>query len=150
VYLGPSLIFSIEAPYLLGGAFPLRDAWPVESVEIGEHTCSVDYEVVLAVVNEHAYSLVEQVHHLASVAPGNIKGKGSVDIVIPWDVVDVWGYSEVSFAVVEESSEGLIGLTVLSEIVGTHASPVFIASGVIVGEEVEIVGGLSGNEGTFL
>ena len=50
--LCPTLDFSMDGPDVLGSTFPLRDSFPVQAVEVLEHTSSVDHKVVLPVVNE--------------------------------------------------------------------------------------------------
>ena len=126
----------MDCPDLLGGALPLRNALPVQGVEVVEHSCGVDHEIVLAVVDQHL-DPSEQVDHIASVTPCDIELEGVVDIIISRHVVHSIRDSKLVSAVVEQRDEGHISLAVLPEVVGAHASPVLVAGIVIVGQKVE-------------
>jgi hypothetical protein len=141
--LGPARDLPVDGPGLLLRALPLRDAHPVEPVEVVENTGGVDHEVVLAVVEQHLHAALEEGDHVAGVAGGDVLGECVIDHVAAGDVIDIVGDAQAALAVVEEGDEGLVWLPVLPEVVGAHAPPVLVAGVVVVGEEVEELGGLA-------
>ena len=149
VCFGPAAHLSVDGPDLFALAFPSGGAFPVQRVQVVEHACSVDHEIVLPVVDQHAHVQLQEGDHVAGVGAGDVGSEGVVDVVVAGHVVDRVGHSECFFAVVEEGCEGGVALAVLPEVVGAHASPVLVAGVVVVGEEVEVFGGLGGGGGTL-
>lgn len=139
----------MHRPDLLLCALPLRHTLPVQGVEIVEHSCRIDHEIVLAVVDEHL-DPSQQVYHVASVASCDICLEGVIDIIASRHVVNSIGDSQLGSAVIEQRDEGHITLTVLSEVVSAHASPKLVASVVVIGQEIEERSGLGIKIVTFL
>lgn len=139
----------MDRPDLLLGALPLGNAFPVEGVEVVEHACSIDHEVILAVVDQHS-GPAERVDDVASVGSHDVGLEGVVDIVRPRNIVDVLGNAQISATIVEHSHKSLISLAVLPEIVGTHSSPELVSRVIVICHEIEVGRGLNYRTNTFL
>lgn len=139
----------MDGPDFLLGAFPLGNAFPVEGVEVVEHACSIDHEVILSVVDQHPRP-PQRVDDVASVGSHDVRLEGVVDIVRSRNIVDVLGNAQFSATIVEHSHKSLVSLAVLPEIVGTHSSPELVSSVIVICHEVEIGRGLNNRKSTFL
>jgi hypothetical protein len=132
----------MDSPDLLSGSLPVRNVDPVEIVDIVQHSRSVYYKIILTVVYEDPLSQFEQGYHITSIAFGNISRKLVVDAVIAWNKVNIFTDTKTGTTGVKERDKGFIRFTILSEVEGTHASPVVVASLVVICNEIEIACGL--------
>lgn len=62
VVLVPTDILAIEYPLLLFSARPSSKPMPIKCVEVVEYTCSIDYDVVLTIVDKHTHPTVEHLN----------------------------------------------------------------------------------------
>lgn len=147
--LGPSLDLPVDRPYLLTRALPLRNALPVQRIQVVQYSCRIDHEIVLSVIDQDS-SPAEGIDDIASIGTHDITLEGIVDIVTARHEVYILGDSEVIATVVEEGGEGGIVLAVLPEVESTHSAPIFVTGVVIVGDEVEEGCGLYRKEGYVL
>lgn len=139
----------MDCPDLLLGALPLGKAFPVEGVEVVEHACSIDHEVILPVVDQHS-GPAERVDDVTSVGSHDVGLEGVVDIVRSRNIVDVLGNAQFSATIVEHSDKSLISLAVLPEIVRTHPSPELVSRVIVICHEIEVGRGLNYRKNTFL
>lgn len=150
VHLRPSRNCPVDRPDLLWRPLPVADSDPIETIDVVEHTGSVDNEVVLSVVDQDSGSCLEEGNDISCVASGDICSEGIVDVIVSGDIIDFIGDSEASAAVVEESSKGTVTLAILSKVICAHSPPVLVPCIFVVGQKVEELSSLSQSILTFL
>lgn len=142
VDFGPPCYCPVDSPDALLGPLPVGNANPVQSVDVVKNPGGVDHEIVLSIVDHDSSVASEESDDVPGIAARDVSCEGVVDIIVAREVIDVVWDSKASFAIVEESDKGIISFSVLSEVEGTHSSPVLVPGVVVVGEEVEKLGGL--------
>lgn len=135
-YFCPAFDVAVDGPYLLGGAFPLGYSLPVQGVEVVEDACGIDYEIVLAVVDEDP-DPAEGVDDVAGVTAHDVPLEGVVDVVGTRHKVNIIGNAQFSATIVQQCSKGEIIFSVLSEIVSAHPSPILIPRLIVICHKIE-------------
>ena len=132
----------MDGPNALSCTFPERNVDPVEIVQIVEDTSSVNYKIILPVVDEDSLSHLQQSDYVTCITTRDVCCEIIVNIVISSNEVGILVGTKFCATVVEEGSKSAVSFAVLPEIVSAHTAPVFIAGVIIVGDKIEILSGL--------
>ena len=81
--------------------------------------------------------------NIADIASAHIIGEGSVDLVVARQILNLRIDSEFFLVINEELGKRLIEPVVVSEVEHGDVAHVCLGGGVVVGQEVEVVGGLN-------
>lgn len=85
----PTSILPVNCPDLFEGSLPVRQVDPVQSVYVVQDSGSVNYKIVLTVVNQNPDILLEEGDNISCIASSDIFSKGVVNVVISRHVVGV-------------------------------------------------------------
>lgn len=137
VFFIPSQIYTTEIrPYSFGRTSPLFCTSPFQSIQISKHSWSINDKIILSIVYECLYSLIEQSFEFLSITSRKISRKIIIHLLVVVNIVHPIRNSKVRFLLLKVVSiEGIyITLIILLIVENVHAIVILICY-VVIGDD---------------
>ena len=133
--LDPSNIFPMNSPNGLSSSFPVKSAFPIQTIKILKDTWGINNNIILSIINQDL-NIPKCSNNITSIRSTDIISKWCINTIISWDEINFC--TKDLFVVLQYFGEWFVKTIIVTEVEHGNSTEICVRSCVVVCYEVEI------------